>query len=123
MTTTTQPTTTPAQDRATAQRIATGLVTEGLRAIFTTPYVESGHEHYAKDVRAPRRGDSIDGLVTFNAVDDATGQVMAVTVMVHATPLPARLCTVYGQDGSTCTREAGHQPLADGTNHVLVVTR
>lgn len=86
--TTTQPTAAVTTDRATAQRVATGLVTAGLRAIWTEPYVEAGAEHYAKDVRAPRHGDSIDGLVTFTAVDDSTGQVMSVVVMVHATPLP-----------------------------------
>lgn len=102
--------TTTGQDRATAQRIATGLVTAGLRAIYTEPYLEHGHEHYAKDVRAPRRGDSIDGLVNFNAVDDATGQVMAVTVMVHATPLPGVVdrCTAYGYPQGECDLPAGH---------------
>ena len=85
------------QDRPTAQRIATGLVTAGLRAIFTEPVVEAGEEFYAKEVRVPRRGDSIDGLVRFNAVNDGTGEVMAVAVMVHATPLPGVVdrCTVY----------------------------
>jgi hypothetical protein len=29
-------------------------------------------------------------------------------------------CTVYRHtDGATCTREAGHEPLADGRNHVF----
>ena len=98
------------QDRPTAQRIATGLVTAGLRAIFTEPVVEAGEEFYAKEVRVPRRGDSIDGLVRFNAVNDGTGEVMAVAVMVHATPLPGVVdrCTVYGYPRGHCSLPVGH---------------
>ena len=69
-----------------AQEVATGLVTLGLRSIWTDPYVKAGDEFYAKDVRTHKHGDSIDGLVSFTVHDDTTGAVCDVTVMVSATP-------------------------------------
>ena len=76
-------------DFRSAQHIATELVKVGLDAAWTIPFVEHGHEHYAKDVRVHHKPGSIDGLLTFTAVDDATGQAIAVTVQVSAVPLPA----------------------------------
>ena len=66
-----------------AQQIGTALVENGLRAIWTDPFVLHGEEFYAKDVRNHHKQNAIDGLLTFTVYDDARGTTCDVQVMVN----------------------------------------